>query len=546
MAAYDETRNPREYVLNYKTFMELQTHSDALMCKVFPTTLTGPARAWFNSLEPESIKNFIDLASVFINRFIVGLPVKRKMSYLEIMRHRGNESLREYVARFNSEALQIPKIDEGRAVEAMQKGTTYLEFFGWLCRKPPTTLSELMKRTEKYIRQDDALTTSRFAMDDRERGKVGQDKRLDRVEVLVAVQDKDFVQWPKPMKAKASRRDPNKYCQYHKAHDYGTNDCCQLINEIERLIKRGHLRNFLKKLEGQRQQQGAAGERPKRQIRAPINDDSSKIINMIAGGTGGYMSKRGKKRGRNKNESGAKVMQVTEHSLIIISLSSKDARGVQMPHDDTLVIEAVIHNFRVRKVLVDDGSKVNLLPYRVFQQRNILEEHLMRDQVPVKGIEGTSVAVEGKVKVAFTLGESPLSRTHYTVFLIVKLPLSYNAILERSMLYNFEAMTSIRYLSVKFPTKAGVKIIQGRQEETQAVYLAMVDEQCAQSEEMIPEVMKVRDERKEAKTEPVDKLETYSLFGEESDNTFSINSSLEESQKEAAMALIRGHVSSFA
>ena len=45
MAAYDGTGNPREHVLNYKTFIELQTLSDALMCKVFSTTLSGPARA---------------------------------------------------------------------------------------------------------------------------------------------------------------------------------------------------------------------------------------------------------------------------------------------------------------------------------------------------------------------------------------------------------------------------------------------------------------------------------------------------------------------
>lgn len=50
-----------------------------------------------------------------------------------------------------------------------------------------------------------------------------------------------------------------------------------------------------------------------------------------------------------------------------ISFSSEDAQGIQMPYDDALVIEAVINNFKVRKVLVDDGSKVNLLPYRVFQ-----------------------------------------------------------------------------------------------------------------------------------------------------------------------------------
>lgn len=50
-----------------------------------------------------------------------------------------------------------------------------------------------------------------------------------------------------------------------------------------------------------------------------------------------------------------------------------------MPHDDVLVIEVVIHNFRVRKVLVDDSDNVNLLSYQVFQQLKIPEKHLVRD-----------------------------------------------------------------------------------------------------------------------------------------------------------------------
>lgn len=98
----------------------------------------------------------MDLASVFISRFIVEVPTERKTSYLETVRQKRNESLKEYVARFNSKVLQIPELDEARVVEAMQKGTTSPEFFGSLCKKPPTTLAELMKRVEKYIRQDDA------------------------------------------------------------------------------------------------------------------------------------------------------------------------------------------------------------------------------------------------------------------------------------------------------------------------------------------------------------------------------------------------------
>lgn len=50
------------------------------------------------------------------------------------------------------EALQSPNLDESRAMEAMQKGIISAEFFRSLSRKPPTTLVDLMQRSEKYIK----------------------------------------------------------------------------------------------------------------------------------------------------------------------------------------------------------------------------------------------------------------------------------------------------------------------------------------------------------------------------------------------------------
>ncbi|XP_043811987.1 uncharacterized protein LOC122723548 [Manihot esculenta] len=218
-----------------------------------------------------------------------------------------------------------------------------------------------------------------------------------RAEVLMAVQDKEFLQWPRPMKAEANQRDPDKYYQYHRTHGHDTNNCYQLIAEIERLIKRGHLRNFVKKPEGQRPRPNPVEQTSRRAGAGPVNDGSSGTINMIVGGTGGRMSRRGKKRSREGESSSAEVMQVVEHSPGAITFSPEDSQGVQMPHDNALVIEAVIHNYRVKKILVDDGSKVNLLPYRVFQQMGISEEQLVRNQALVKGIRGIPVPVEGKV-----------------------------------------------------------------------------------------------------------------------------------------------------
>ncbi|XP_043814072.1 uncharacterized protein LOC122723991 [Manihot esculenta] len=333
-----------------------------------------------------------------------------------------------------------------------------------------------------------------------------------RAEVLMAVQDKEFLQWPRPMRAEANQRDPDKYYQYHRTHGHDTNNCYQLIMEIERLIKRGHLKNFVKKPEGQRPQPNPAAQMPRRTGAGPMNDGSSGTINMTVGGTGGRMSRRGKKRGRDREGSSTEVIQVVEHSPMIITFSPEDAQGVQMPHDDALVIEAVIHNYRVKKILVDDGSKVNLLPYRVFQQMGIPEEQLIRDQAPVKGIGGVPMSVEANVKMALTLGEAPRTRTHYAVFLVVKLPLSYNAILGRPALFDFEVVTSIRYLAMKFPTEAGVGVVRGSQEEARAMYLATVSEPNSAGEKLDLEVLEVRDEKKEARTKPVGELETFPLI----------------------------------
>lgn len=70
-----------------------------------------------------------------------------------------------------------------------------------------------------------------------------------QAEVLMVVQDKEYVQWPKLMKTDPKKKDPDKYCQFHKIHRHDTNNCYQLLYEIERLIKRGHLKNFVRKVE---------------------------------------------------------------------------------------------------------------------------------------------------------------------------------------------------------------------------------------------------------------------------------------------------------
>ncbi|XP_077230165.1 uncharacterized protein LOC143863372 [Tasmannia lanceolata] len=55
----------------------------------------------------------------------------------------------------------------------------------------------------------------------------------------------------------------------------------------------------------------------------------------------------------------------------VISFSNKDYDGLQVPHDDALVIRLIISNCDVGKILVDTGSSVNVLHLGTFGEMKL-------------------------------------------------------------------------------------------------------------------------------------------------------------------------------
>lgn len=159
----------------------------------------------------------------------------------------------------------------------------------------------------------------------------------------------------------------------------------------------------------------------------------------------------------------------------------------------------------------------------------IADENMVKDQAPVKGISGVRVPVEGEIKLLMTLGTPLTTWTQYVQFFIVKLPLAYNVILGRSVLYDFEVATSIKYLCMKFPTEAGVAIVRGRQEESRMVHMATTTKE--ENKEVHPGVIEVRNEEKEQRTQPTRELESFILNEEEPEKIFNMNAKLTREQK---------------
>ena len=70
--SYDGTRDPFNHIATFKTTMHFQGVLDEVMCRVFPTTLKGPAQVWFSKIPPNSVSFFEELSTLFVNNFIGG------------------------------------------------------------------------------------------------------------------------------------------------------------------------------------------------------------------------------------------------------------------------------------------------------------------------------------------------------------------------------------------------------------------------------------------------------------------------------------------
>ena len=73
------------------------------------------------------------------------------------------------------------------------------------------------------------------------------------------------------------------------------------------------------------------------------------------------------------------------------------------------------------------------------------------------------MVAQGTIKLAVTLGEPSRMATVMIDFLAVNCPSAFNGVLGRPLLRALKVVTSIDYLTMKFPAAVGTGQVQGRQ-----------------------------------------------------------------------------------
>ena len=97
---YNGRTDPVEHVSHFNQRMTIHSRDEALMCKVFPSSLGPIAMRWFDGLKPNTISSFQELTQVFGSRFVTCRRVPQSVASLLSVIMKGGETLKSYSDRF--------------------------------------------------------------------------------------------------------------------------------------------------------------------------------------------------------------------------------------------------------------------------------------------------------------------------------------------------------------------------------------------------------------------------------------------------------------
>ena len=113
----------------------------------------------------------------------------------------------------------------------------------------------------------------------------------------------------------------------------------------------------------------------------------------------------------------------------IIGFSEEDERRLHHPHDDALVVNIRIEDYKMHKVLVNNESSTDILYYPAFQQMRIDRERLISMNAPLVSFGGMRVLPLGAITLSVVIGDYPQQTAKDVTFLMVDCSSAYNAIL---------------------------------------------------------------------------------------------------------------------
>ena len=88
----------------------------------------------------------------------------------------------------------------------------------------------------------------------------------------------------------------------------------------------------------------------------------------------------------------------------VISFSDEDLLESHISGNDSVVVSAVIANYDVKRILIDNGSSTEVLMYDAFVKMNLFISRLQESPMSLAGFRGNSIGVEGEITLPVIIG----------------------------------------------------------------------------------------------------------------------------------------------
>ena len=128
------------------------------------------------NLPRNSITDWSDFQRKFIQQFSGSKHIKVTATSLFTIRQNHTETLREYLARFCEATIKVSNPNQEMFVAAFHNGLKAGHFNESLAQKPATTMQEIIKRAECYIKGEESNAEKR-SRDAREREPANKNYR---------------------------------------------------------------------------------------------------------------------------------------------------------------------------------------------------------------------------------------------------------------------------------------------------------------------------------------------------------------------------------
>nr|XP_023885177.1 uncharacterized protein LOC111997331 [Quercus suber] len=375
---------------------------------------------WFDSMKADSISSFKELTQAFGSRFITCRRVSRPLSSLLSLSMQESETLKAYSDRYWEMFNDMEGNFDAMALDTFKLGLpTDHGLRTSLSSKPVTSMRQLMDRIEKYKRVEEDQQQEKGKekvipqeMRDFRLNRYNSNKRRRDFSTQTGSTNPQAVNtvFKEPMVGNPERRNHNLFCQYHQDHGHTTEDCRSLWDHLDQLVRDGKLRHLLHHSSGRGSQMNSEprGNDLSKPLLGTIN-----VVFAIPGRTGSLPSKvmsvvRSPTMDSCQDPKRAKVA-----AQLVIGFLDEDKLGTIQPYDDALVITLRTEGYDVKRVMMDQGSAVEIMYPDLYKGLGLKPQDLMPYNSPLVSFEGRVITSKGQIRLPVQTGSEVVEKVKY-------------------------------------------------------------------------------------------------------------------------------------